>query len=240
VVGVYLARHRARQVRGALRPGVIGDATIRPPAGGGRVIAHDLFVMQIPPAEKVFRTVAVYAGLAVLLRIGGKRDLAQLSTFDLVVMLLLSNVVQNAVIGEDNSLVGGLLGALVLIVVNAVWVRAVNRSPRLIRIFEGSPTVLVRDGRYIPRALRREGLRGGDIERALHLQGADSVAEVREATLTPGGGVVVQLEEAEQNASRGDLETVRRHLDDMIERVIARLDAMSDGGQRAAAESDPA
>ena len=67
------------------------------------MIAQDLFTIQIPVAEKVLRTVAVYAGLAVLLRIAGKRDLAQLSTFDLVVMLLLSNVVQNAVIGEDNA-----------------------------------------------------------------------------------------------------------------------------------------
>jgi uncharacterized membrane protein YcaP (DUF421 family) len=130
------------------------------------VIVHDLFTIDIPVAEKVLRTVAVYAGLAVLLRVAGKRDLAQLSTFDLVVMLLLSNVVQNAVIGPDNSLVGGLLGAAALVAVNAAWVRVVARSGMLVRLFEGSPTVLVKDGRYQERVLRRAGLRHGDLERS--------------------------------------------------------------------------
>jgi len=106
----------------------------------------DMFSLQLPALEKVLRTVLVYGGLAILLRLAGKRDLAQLNTFDLVVMLLLSNVVQNAVIGPDNSLSGGLLGAVVLVGVNAVWVRVVGRSNRLVRLFEGSPTVLVKDG----------------------------------------------------------------------------------------------
>jgi uncharacterized membrane protein YcaP (DUF421 family) len=207
------------------------------------VIAHDLFVIQIPPAEKLLRTVAVYAGLAVLLRLAGKRDLAQLSTFDLVVMLLLSNVVQNAVIGNDSSLTGGLLGATVLIAVNAVWARLVSTSERLVRIFEGSPTVLVRDGRYLRDALRREGLRRGDLDRTLHSQGADNVAEVTLATLNPGGAIVVELADSEQNASRGDLEALRRHLDDALERVLAKLDGRDggqDGGQDAAADSERA
>jgi len=187
------------------------------------VIAHDLFTIQLPVAEKVLRTVAVYAGVAVLLRIGGKRDLAQLSTFDLVVMLLLSNVVQNAVIGADNSLSGGLLGALVLVGVNAVWVRVVGRSSRLVRLFEGSPTVLVKDGQFQERALRREGLRRGDLERALRSQGADSVVEVQRATLAPGGAVVVELRDSEQNASRGDLAALRHHLDALLARIEQRL-----------------
>jgi uncharacterized membrane protein YcaP (DUF421 family) len=187
------------------------------------VISQDLFTIQIPVAEKALRTVAVYAGLAVLLRIGGKRDLAQLSTFDLVVMLLLSNVVQNAVIGPDNSLSGGLLGAAVLVGVNALWVRVVARSGMLVRLFEGSPTVLVRNGHYQERVLRREGLRRGDLERALRSQGADSVAEVRQATLTPGGAVVVELWDSEQNASRGDLAALRHHLDARLARIEERL-----------------
>src|SRR5207237_6649551 len=144
---------------------VPGSPQVQPCAGPSpcrlkehRVIAQDLFTIQIPVAEKVLRTVAVYAGLAVLLRIAGKRDLAQLSTFDLVVMLLLSNVVQNAVIGADNSLLGGLLGAVVLIAANAVWVRVVASSGVFARLLGGSPTVLVQDGRYQERTLRGEGL----------------------------------------------------------------------------------
>src|SRR5882757_3471337 len=118
----------------------------------------DMFSLQVPTLEKVLRTVLVYGGLAVLLRLAGKRDLAQLNTFDLVVMLLLSNVVQNAVIGPDNSLDGGLLGAVVLVAVNALWVRLVNRGPRLTKIFEGTPTTLVEDGK-VTGNLPRLGLR---------------------------------------------------------------------------------
>src|SRR5947209_20581129 len=103
------------------------------------MIAHDLWHVQIPVLEKIIRTVAVYGGLAVLLRLAGKRDLAQLNTFDLVVVLLLSNVVQNAIIGNDNSLVGGLIGAAVLVLVNAAVVRASVSSETLARAFEGRP-----------------------------------------------------------------------------------------------------
>ena len=187
------------------------------------MIAQDLFTIQIPVAEKLIRTVAVYGGLALLLRVAGKRDLAQLSTFDLVVMLLLSNVVQNAVIGADNSLLGGLLGAVVLIAVNAAWVRVVSSSGMLAQVLEGSPTVLIQDGRFQDRALRRFGLRRGDLERAMRNQGADNVREVRQATLTPGGAVVVELRDSEQNASRGDLDSLRHHLDRALARIEQRL-----------------
>ena len=75
-------------------------------------MSHDLFVMQIPILEKIIRTVAVYAVILVLFRLTGKRGLAQLTSFDMVVVFLLSNVVQNAVIGSDNSLLGGAVGAV--------------------------------------------------------------------------------------------------------------------------------
>ena len=187
------------------------------------MLAHNLFAVEIPITEKVLRTVAVYAGLALLLRVGGKRDLAQLSTFDLVVMLLLSNVVQNAVIGPDNSLLGGLIGAAVLVGVNAVWARVVVRSPMLVRLFEGTPTVLVENGRYQRKALHREALRRGDVERALRSQGADGVGEVKRAVLTPGGAIVVELRDSEQNASRGDLAALRDHLDARLTQIETRL-----------------
>ena len=109
---------------------------------------NDLMHLQISLPDKIVRTVAVYLLLAVILRLVGKRDLAQLNAFDLVVMLLLSNVVQNAVIGPDNSLLGGAIGAVVLIAVNAAVVRLVRRSDRLARVMEGTATVLARDGRW--------------------------------------------------------------------------------------------
>jgi uncharacterized membrane protein YcaP (DUF421 family) len=149
----------------------------------------DAFTLTMPVWEKVLRTLVVYAAIAALVRLAGKRGLAQLNSFDLVVVLLLSNVVQNAIIGDDNSLTGGLLGAVVLVAVNAVVVRIVARSDRLTSVFEGTPTTLVKNGRYIPRALEREGLRAGDVTTALRSQSADEVAEVERAVLEPGGTI---------------------------------------------------
>lgn len=167
----------------------------------------DLMHIQIPVLEKVLRTVLVYGGLAVLLRIGGKRDLAQLNSFDLIVMLLLSNVVQNAVIGSDNSLSGGLLGAAVLVLINAGVVRWVNRYPRLVRLFEGTPTTLIRDGSLDRKTLHRMGLRQADVAVALRRQGAADIHEVERATLDSGGSIVVTLKDDAQDVTRKDLRT---------------------------------
>src|SRR5205823_11124773 len=119
--------------------------------------------MGIPIAEKALRTVAVYLGILLLLRLAGKRDLAQLNTFDFVVLLLLSNVVQNAIIGNDNSLVGGVLGGVILVGGNSLIVRVVRRSDRMTLLFEGSPTVLIRDGVLDHAAVNRLGLREEDV-----------------------------------------------------------------------------
>ena len=90
----------------------------------------------VPVAEKVLRTIAVYFAIVFLLRLFGKRELAQLNSFDLVVLLLLSNVVQNALIGPDNTLVGGLVGAVTLLALNAVVVRYAKRNDRFAALFE--------------------------------------------------------------------------------------------------------
>src|SRR6476646_6668005 len=134
---------------------------------------NDTWVLGFSAPDKIVRTVVVYLALALLLRLAGKRDLAQLNSFDLVVMLLLSNVVQNAVIGDDLTLTGGLLGAAVLVGFNALVVRSTVRSERLTRLFEGTNTVLATDGAWDDDALRREGLRRGDVEAALRRQNAN-------------------------------------------------------------------
>jgi uncharacterized membrane protein YcaP (DUF421 family) len=188
----------------------------------------DVFSLQVPAWEKVVRTVLVYGGLAVLLRLAGKRDLAQLNTFDLVVMLLLSNVVQNAVIGNDNSLTGGLLGAAVLIAVNAVWIRLVNGWPRLTRLFEGTPTTLVRDGRIVAN-LRRLGLRRADVAVALRRQGADSLDEVATASLEPGGSIVMNLRDEDRDLTTGRYEREHAELLAELRALSAKVDALRDG-----------
>lgn len=183
-----------------------------------------VFSIQIPAWEKIVRTVLVYGGLAVLLRLAGKRDLAQLNTFDLVVMLLLSNVVQNAVIGNDNSLTGGLLGAAVLIAVNAVWIRLVNGWPRLTRLFEGTPTTLVRDGKVVAN-LRWLGLRRADVAVAVRRQGADNIDQVATASLEPGGTIVMNLRDEARDLTVGRYERDHAALLEEIRALSARVDA---------------
>lgn len=191
---------------------------------------NHLLVLDISFIEKIIRTVAVYLALALLLRLAGKRDLAQLNSFDLVVMLLLSNVVQNAVIGDDLSLTGGLLGAAVLVVFNSLIVRLSLLSPLLFRLMEGTPTVLARHGRWDDRALRREGLRQADVDAALRRQNANGVADVEQVTLEPGGAVVATVLSELQAATKSDVATlaerIRRVDEDRVARIEAKLDEL--------------
>jgi uncharacterized membrane protein YcaP (DUF421 family) len=150
-------------------------------------VLHDLVHLGISPGEKVVRTVAVYLFLFALLRLAGKRQLAQLNTFDFVVFLLLSNVVQNAIIGNDNSLVGGLLGAVVLVAGNYVVVRFVLMNRLLGPHLEGRETVLVAGGRLDETALKRELISPIELDEALRRQGYDGIAGVERVVLDPGG-----------------------------------------------------
>jgi uncharacterized membrane protein YcaP (DUF421 family) len=179
---------------------------------------NDLMDLGISVPDKVLRTIAVYVVLLVLIRLAGKRDLAELNSMDLVVMLLLSNVVQNAIIGPDNSLLGGAIGAVVLITVNSVMVRWVGRSERLARVLEGTPTVLASDGQWDTEALRREGLRLADIEAAMRRQGGDGIQEIEELTLEPGGAIVAKLLPGDQNASVDDIRRLEAKLDELLSR----------------------
>jgi uncharacterized membrane protein YcaP (DUF421 family) len=177
---------------------------------------HDLLHLDVPAPEKVIRTIAVYAAIAILLRLAGKRELAQLNSLDFVVVLLISNVVQNAVIGADESLVGGLLGAAVLVAVDSAAVRLSTvvsaRMPRLARVLEGGPTVLVRDGAMNARALTRLGLRKGDVLAAMRKQGADRIADVKEMVVMPGGSLLVRLRSEEESANRADVAALKAQI----------------------------
>src|SRR6266545_1297734 len=109
-------------------------------------ILHDMFSLGLPWIEKILRPILVYASLIVLLRLAGKREMAQLNPFDLVVLLTISNTVQNAIIGEDNSVTGGLLGAATLLAVNHFVVRYLYSHEKLDRLIEGEPDVLIEHG----------------------------------------------------------------------------------------------
>jgi uncharacterized membrane protein YcaP (DUF421 family) len=147
----------------------------------------EIFALGVPLAEKILRPIVVYVFLVVVLRIFGKRELAQLNPFDLVVLLSLSNTVQNAIIGNDNSLTGGLVGAFTLLGVNYLVVRYLFRHRRLDQIFEGKPTVLIDKGKIIKPALSQELLTRAELSTVLHRQGFASVQDVESCVLEPGG-----------------------------------------------------
>src|SRR4051794_6275007 len=140
---------------------------------------HSLFSSGIPITEKLLRTVLVYALIAVLVRSTGKRGLAGLNTLDIAVVFLLSNVVQNAIIGSDLSVTGAALGAVALVVVSSVLNRAAVRSRFVARIFDGTDTTVISDGAVVDRAVRRVGLRRNELDHAVRLQNGDDIGQVQ-------------------------------------------------------------
>jgi uncharacterized membrane protein YcaP (DUF421 family) len=149
-------------------------------------VIHHLVHLGVSPGEKAVRTAGVYIVLLVLLHIAGKRQLAQLNSFDLVVLLLLSNVVQNAIIGNDNSLLGGVLGAVILLAVNFALVRFAFMSPRFGKAIQGGDTLLFANGELEERALRREAITREELVAALRRQGME-LDDVEQVVLEPEG-----------------------------------------------------
>src|SRR5438067_3727532 len=121
-----------------------------------RDVWHSIFHLDLPVAEKIVRSILIYAFLVVALRVVGKRELGQANTLDLAVLLLVANAVQNGIIGNDVSVTGAVLGAVTLFLLNALVARGVFHLPRLAEALEGEPTVLIRDGAVVAPALRRE------------------------------------------------------------------------------------
>ena len=156
----------------------------------------DLFVPEVSLVEKVLRSLLVFGFLVVALRLGGKRELGQLNILDLAVLLLASNALQNAMIGADNSLVGGVVGAATLFVLNYVFVRLTFRSPRARRILEGTGRVLLADGRVVPDALRREAITLEELRSAALERGFGKLEDVHLIVLEPNGHLAVMGGEA--------------------------------------------
>src|SRR6266851_3824084 len=140
---------------------------------------RDMFVLALPIAEKIFRPVIVYVFLVVGLRLSGKRELAQLNPFDLVVLLTLSNTVQNAIIGDDNSVTGGILGATSLLAINYLVVRFLYGHRNLDQIVEGRADILVEDGKVYEHKLKKELITKQELAAAARKQGFESLADVR-------------------------------------------------------------
>lgn len=150
-----------------------------------------LWVPEVAVWEKVLRSVVIYLFMLLAFRFTGKRQVGQLTPFDLVVLLIISNVVQNAVIGPDNSLTGGILGAVVILALNWMFVEATYRSKRLRRLLETTPTLLVHNGRILHGNLQKERVTLDDLHAALRRNGVSDVEQVRAAVLEENGGISV-------------------------------------------------
>lgn len=158
------------------------------------VIVHaklwtDMFVLTLPIWEKILRSIAVYIFLVVGLRLAGKRELAQLNPFDLVVLLTLSNTVQNAIIGDDNSVTGGIIGASTLLGINYLVVRFLYGHRKLEQIVEGKSDVLIEGGRVHRHLLKKDLITLPELEAAAHRQGFASLEEIDRAVIEPGGTI---------------------------------------------------
>jgi len=174
----------------------------------------DMFVLTLPVAEKMLRPVVVYVFLIVGLRLAGKREMAQLNPFDLVVLLTLSNTVQNAIIGDDNTVTGGILGASTLLAVNYLVVRFLYSHTKLDRLIEGDPDVLIENGVVQMDRLKKELITPLELAAAAHKQGFASLDEIDRAILDPGGTIAFFAHRPSPEAARH-------------EELLKKLDAMA-------------
>jgi uncharacterized membrane protein YcaP (DUF421 family) len=189
-------------------------------------LLQDVLIPGVPIAEKILRPVLVYAFLVVLLRLAGVRTLSQMNAFDLVVLLTLSNTVQNAIIGNDNSVLGGMIGAATLVALNVAVVRYLYRHQALDRRIEGEPIRLVDEGRFVRANLEKCLITEDELMAAIRRQGASELEEVRRVILETSGAISVLLrhptpEEAAQVALAARLER--------IEALLARLEGSVEG-----------
>jgi len=165
-------------------------------------LMNDLFTLTIPAWDIALRTVIVYAVLLILLRLAGKREIGQMTAFDVVVILTIANAVQNAMVGPDNSLVGGLVAAVVLVALNYVVARLGLRSRIFKNALRGHPTLLVNHGQFVMPNLVREEIDPDDVVMAMREHGIDNVDQVKMAVLETDGSISIVPEESETIRTR--------------------------------------
>lgn len=150
-----------------------------------------MFQISVPWWELVIRSIAVYAFLLFILRISGKRQIGQLAPFDLVLLLVLSNAVQNSMSAGDNSLIGGLLIASTLVAINFLVGYATYKNKKLEELLEGRPQILIHDGRLYDDVMAKAQLTHHELDAALRQSGCVSVGEVQSAILENNGAISV-------------------------------------------------
>jgi uncharacterized membrane protein YcaP (DUF421 family) len=166
------------------------------------------------------RPVVVYGFLVISLRLSGKRELVQLNPFDLVVLLTLSNTVQNAIIGDDNSVSGGLIGATSLLLVNYLVVRFLYNHRKLDQLIEGRADVLIDKGKVRTEHLKKELISMQQLAAAARKQGFDDLSEVEQCILEPGGTMTFIKKKPDSDDTRHQ-ELLRRF--EMVTEELARM-----------------
>jgi uncharacterized membrane protein YcaP (DUF421 family) len=150
-----------------------------------------VFHLGTPVWQIALRALVVYGAVFLGFRVLGKRELGQMTVFDLVLILLISNAVQNAMVGPDSSLQGGLVAAAVLLVANRLVAESRLRSPLLDRLFEGRSAVLVEHGKLVTGQLRRQRVAEEDLEEAMREHGIESLDQVQLAVLETDGTISI-------------------------------------------------
>lgn len=186
----------------------------------------DLLTPDMAVVERIVRTTGVYVALLIIIRVFGKRLMAQMNSLDLVVVLLLSNMVQNAMIGTDLSLTGAVIGAVVLALVSWFLDVLAHKFKTVDTLLAGTPTVVVSDGHADEAALRRLSISHHELSVALRRQGANQISEVSQAYIEPGGQVRVDLNRQDRTVSSHELEgaiaALQRHLDERLDALEQR------------------
>jgi uncharacterized membrane protein YcaP (DUF421 family) len=154
-------------------------------------MAHDMFSLGVPVWERIIRAVLVYAFVVIALRFAGKREIGTLNPFDLVVLLFLSNILQNSIIGNDLSVTGGAIGAATLLGTNYLVQRFLINHRRFERAFEGEATSLIEDGKVLHENLNKELLTEEELIIAVHKQGILELSDVQKALLETDGNISV-------------------------------------------------
>jgi len=183
---------------------------------------NDMFVLQVPLGEKVVRTVLIYALIMILVRLGGKRGLATMNTLDFVVVFLLASVVENAIVGDDDSIVGGAISAVTLIAVNRAFARLIDAVPLAQRLFEGRPTTVIEHGQVVQSALDKLKMRTSELDHAIRSQHGDDLDEIEHGELTPSGQFVLTLKPDEQSSTKADIAALAQRLQHIESMLSAR------------------
>ena len=183
-------------------------------------MVHDMFTLGVPVWERIVRAILVYFFVVVALRLAGKREIGALNPFDLVVLLFLSNILQNSIIGNDLSITGGLIGAATLLLLNYAVQRFLFDHQALDRVLEGEATVLIEDGKILHENLKKELVTEDVLIVAVHKQGLLDIADVEKAVLETDGNISVFARTPTTDAQRHMEMSVKL---DRIEAMLARL-----------------